>query len=72
MKPFKDVRKAAKYLENYEGKASDLKLPICNGLQDPVGINMAIITEIALVKGREPNGYDEQEDYRVYTYKEME
>ena len=72
MKPFKDVQEAAQYIENYEGKASELKLGICESLLDPVGINMSIITDKVLEKGWEPNGFEEKENYRVYLYKEME
>ena len=72
MKPFKDTNEAARYVESFEGKASDLKLAICDSLLDPVGINMAIITDKILDKGWEPNGYEEHEGYRVYMYKEME
>jgi hypothetical protein len=72
MNPFKDTKEAAQYVEKFEGKASDLKLAICDSLQDSIGINMAIITDIILGKGWEPNGYEEKEGYRVYMYKEME
>ena len=72
MKPFKDAIEAAQYVENFEGKASDLKLVICDSLQDPVGKNMAIITDKIIGKGWEPIGYEEKEGYRVYTYKEMD
>jgi len=72
MKPFTDAKTAAKYIEKYQGKVSDLKLPICNSLLDPVGVNMAIITEMVLIKGWVPNGYDEKDGYRVYKYEEME
>jgi len=72
MKPFKDAKEASQYVENFEGKASDLRLSICDSLQDPIGINMAIITDKILGRGWEPNGYEDKEGYRVYMYKEME
>lgn len=72
MKPFKDAKEAAEYVENFDGKASELRLAICESLLDPIGITMSIITEKVLEKGWEPNGYEEKEGYRVYTYKEME
>ena len=72
MKPFKNVNEAAQYVENFEGKASELKLPICDSLLDPVGFNMAVITDKIFGKGWEPNGFEENEGYRVYKYKEME
>jgi len=72
MKPFEDAIEAAHYVERFEGKASDLKLAISDSLLDPIGINMAMITDKILDKGWEPNGYEEKEGYRVYMYKEME
>lgn len=72
MKPFKDAKEATQYVENFKGKASDLKLAICNSLPDPVGINMALITDKILSKGWEPDGFEKNEGYSVYMYKEME
>ena len=72
MKPFKDAKEAAQYVKNFGGKARDLKLPICDSLHDPIGINMTIITDKILGRGWEPNGYKEKEGYKVYLYKEME
>jgi len=72
MKPFEDAKESAQYVKRFEGKASDLKLAINDSLLDPIGINMAIITDKILAKGWEPNGYEEKEGYRVYMYKEME
>ena len=72
MKPFKDVKEAAQYVESFEGKASELKLPIHDSLLDPLGINMALITDKILEKGWEPNGYEEKKGCRICMYKEME
>jgi len=56
MKPFKDAKEAAQFVENFEGKAT----------------NMAVIADKILDKGWELNGYEEKEGYRVFMYKEME
>ena len=72
MKPFEDAKDAADYVDRFEGKAADLRLPISDGLLDPLGINMALITDKILDKGWEPDGYEEKEGYRVYKYKEMQ
>lgn len=71
MKPFQDATEAARYLERFEGQASDLKLAISDSLLDPLGINMAVITDVVLEKGWEPNGYEQQDGYRVYRYKDI-
>jgi hypothetical protein len=72
MKPFENAKEAADYVESFDGKAADLRLPISDDLLDPLGINMALITDKILDKGWEPDGYEEKEGYRVYRYKEMQ
>ena len=69
MKPFKDAYEAVKYIEEFDGKASDLELAICDSLLDPIGINMAMITDKIFAKGWEPDGSEEKEGYRIYKYK---
>ncbi len=34
-----------------------------------MGMNMAILTDLALSKGWEPDGFDQEQGYRVYKYK---
>ena len=72
MKPFKNAKEAAEYIESFDGEAADLKLPIHESLLDPLGTNMALITDKILDRGWEPNGYEEKAGYRVYMYKEMQ
>lgn len=72
MKPFEDAKEAADYVECFEGKAADLRLPVSDDLHDPLGLSMALITDKIFSKGWEPNGYEEKEGYRVYRYKEMQ
>ena len=69
MNPFKNAEEVVKCIEEFDGKASDMKLSISDSLLDPIGINMAMITDKILAKGWEPDGYEEKEGYRVYKYK---
>jgi hypothetical protein len=69
--PFKDVDEVLKYVDEFQGEAEELELAISDALQDPIGINMALITDRILKKGWEPDGYEEKDGYRVYMYKEM-
>ena len=71
MKPFEDAAEAAQYVERFEGNAFELKLAISHSLLDPIGINMAIITDAILKKGWERSGYEEKDGYRVYSYKDL-
>ena len=72
MTPFSNVDAAAKYVDEFKGKPEELKLAISDELLDPIGLNMALITDRIIAKGWEPDGYEEKEGYRVYMYKEME
>lgn len=60
-----------KFVDDFQGKPEELNLPIADSLLDPVGINMALITDRILAKGWEPNSYKQEVGYRVYYYKEM-
>jgi hypothetical protein len=71
MTPLNDVDEAAKYVDEFKGKPKELELAISDELQDPIGINMALITERILAKGWEPDGFKQENGYRVYLYKEM-
>jgi len=41
-------------------------------LLDPVGLNMALVTDAILAREWEPNGYIEGDGCRIYRYKAME
>ena len=72
MKPLTDIEKAKEYIHSYDGEVEDFLLPIADSLNDPVGINMAILLNALIEKGWEPDGFDQFEGYRVYKYKVME
>lgn len=72
MRPFSNVNEAVKFVDEFEGKPEDLLLAISDNLQDPTGMNMALITDRILAKGWEPNGFEQNNDFRVYLYKIME
>jgi len=69
MEPFEERKKAIEFVESYTGTAKDLELPISDSLKDPMGMNMAIITDKVLAKGFFPNGFIQKEGYRIYKYK---
>ena len=45
MTPFNDVDEASKYVDEFKGRPEELELAISDELQDPIGINMALITD---------------------------
>ena len=69
--PFTDVQAAVAAVKSYNGSPENFTLPIADSLQDPMGMYMAIITDSILVRGWEPNGFEQRESFRVYRYKEM-
>src|SRR5262249_40791980 len=72
VKPATTVEEARRLIDAFKGRPEDFELPISNELLDPVGINMAIITDAILAREWEPNGYAEGDGFRVYKYKAME
>lgn len=70
MKPITTVEDAQSVIESYQGRPEDFRLPISDQLQDPVGMNMTIITDTILRRGWEPDGYTQEKGFRIYKYKE--
>lgn len=66
--PFTEIEAAISAIECFPGQAEDFSLPLPDSLLDPVGINMAIITDKALARGWFPAGFEQREDYRIYRY----
>ncbi len=69
MKIIKSIEEAQEMIRAFEGKPEDFKLPISDDLQDPMGMNIAIITDNILKKGWMPGGFDQEQGYRIYKYK---
>ncbi len=72
MKPATTIEQAKALIESFAGKPEEFELPIAHGLLDPVGINIAIITDAILAREWEPNGYTDSNGCRIYRYKAME
>lgn len=67
--PFADMEDAKQYIEDYVGEVQDFKLPISDSINDSLGITMALLLDTMLKKGWEPDGFEQQDGYRVYRYK---
>lgn len=67
--PVQDVEQAIMLVEAFSGRAEDFTLAVSDELQDEIGINMALITDHILKKGWEPDGFSQQDGYRLYRYK---
>ena len=69
--PVRTAAEAISRIEAFEGPPSAFLLPVHESMLDPVGVNMAIITDHILARGWEPNGVTQHADYRLYRYKSM-
>jgi len=69
MKPIASVQEGLERLDTFVGNADDFELAVPETLLDPVGINMAILTDRVLARGWLPNGFVQRSGYRIYRYK---
>jgi hypothetical protein len=69
MKPISDVREAVRLVDGFTGDPTSFELPIDDALQDPIGINMALVLDHALRRGWWPDGYTQEHGFRIYRYK---
>ncbi|ARV13350.1 hypothetical protein BTO09_13815 [Gilvibacter sp. SZ-19] len=66
-KPLNNLKEAIKYVqENF--KNTEETLLFSDELNDPVGVNIAILTDVILKAGYMPEGFDQKNGYRVYRY----
>lgn len=69
--PVHTVVQALARIDAFAGSAAEFLLTVHESLLDPVGLNMALITDRILAKGWEPDGFIVHEDCRVLRYKEF-
>ena len=72
MDPINTIKDVTQCIESFEGQPEEFKLSISDQLQDPIGINMAIVTDSIPKRGWTPDGFQQKEGYRIYKYKNLE
>ena len=72
MKPVASVQEAMRLVDTFVGHPSEFQILVPDSLNDPVGINMAIITDRVLARGWQPNGFEQADGYRIYRYEPLE
>lgn len=70
--PIASVEEGVRLVDSFEGKAEEFVLAVPDSLLDPIGLNMAIITDRILARGWQPAGFTQAEGYRIYRYEELE
>ena len=69
--PINSLEEARTYVaENFDEPAETLW--IAESLNDPVGMNMAIIADGILKAGYMPDGFEQKKGYRIYKYKKRD
>lgn len=69
MEPITAVEEARRIIQSYQGRPEAFRLSISDRLHDPVGMNMALITDSIVARNWEPDGYIQENGFRVYKYK---
>ncbi|GLK57573.1 hypothetical protein JOD31_003464 [Methylopila capsulata] len=69
MQVFHSVSDAIQAIKSYNGAPEEFELRVSNELLDPVGINMAIITDEILARDWTPNGYEQFDEFRLFRYR---
>jgi hypothetical protein len=72
MKPIASARDGMELVDSFVGDPENFVLAVPEALLDPVGINMALITDRILARGWEPNRFERHDGYRLYRYKVLE
>lgn len=70
--PVHTVAEALARIDAFVGEPTRFVLPVHEGLMDPVGINMSLITDRILARGWAPDGFAVREGVRTYHYKRFE
>jgi len=71
MKPITTVIEAVAAIDTFNGPVGEFALCLAESLHDPVGVNIAIVTDRILSRGWEPASVERQAGARVYRYKSM-
>ncbi|MET3496550.1 hypothetical protein [Variovorax boronicumulans] len=69
--PFTRVEAAIAAVEGFDRDLRKFDLAVADSLQDPIGLQMAQITDRALARGWEPISFVQKNGFRLYRYKAM-
>jgi hypothetical protein len=69
--PVRTVPEAFARIDASTGSQSNFALSVHESMLDPIGVNMALITDRILEKGWEPDGFTAQDGYRVFHYRAL-
>ena len=63
-----DIGETILRIREFTGTAEEFKLRVPEKMNDPAGVNMAIILDAILAKDWMPDGFKQKDGYRIYKY----
>lgn len=72
MRTITSIQEAMHLVDTFEGEPAEFQLLIPDTLNDAVGVNMAIITDRVLARDWQPDGFTQEDGYRIYRYAPLE
>lgn len=69
--PFTEIDAAIEAVEAFDRGLRKFDLAVADTLQDPIGLQMAQITDRALARGWEPISFIQKDGFRLYRFKAM-
>lgn len=57
MKPITSIQEAKTFVDSFNGHPTEFQLVMPDELNDPIGMNRAIITDRVLARGWQPDGF---------------
>ena len=71
MRPIETLSEAVAQVDAFAGDVSAFSLCLADSIYDPVGVNVAIITDRILARGWVPAGVERHQGFRICRYKEI-
>jgi hypothetical protein len=71
MNAISTLKEGLQLIKSFPGRAEHFQLRVPESLLDPAGMNMAIITDCALARNWQPDGFVQGDGYRAFRYKEL-
>jgi hypothetical protein len=69
MEPIASVHEAVAKVDAYVGDPALFSLCLAESIHDPIGMNIALITDRILKRGWWPAGVERHEGFRIYRYR---
>ena len=67
--PISSASEGMAFIDSFAGLPEDFELAVPHGLLDPIGITVAMLTDRALARDWEPDGFTDEGGCRIFRYK---